>query len=90
MQYVFKLPLYAPGEIEKRSNFHVELDPKLNGLTYTEAMAAKVQKAKPDPNTVQRCRSSISVKFHNVKERCYCIDPVTGEKKLAGEEIVAK
>jgi len=53
-------------------------------------MAAKVQKAKPDPNTVQRCRSSVSVKFHNVKERCYRIDPATGEKKLAGEETVSK
>ena len=78
MKYVFKLPLYQPEEEERMERRHGEPDAKLNGLTYTQAMQAAVQKRKDDCNCVQKSRSLVNVKFFQ-NETWYRIDPKTGK-----------
>ena len=51
-RYKFTLPPYPPGEEPSVRPPDHELDPKLNGLTYTEAMRLKIQKPVVDKMTV--------------------------------------
>lgn len=87
---MFTLPPYPPGQEPSTRPPPSELDPKLNGMTYTEAMYQFIEKPKVDNMTVQKPRPPLKVKFKTDKELCYHEDPRTGEKVLIGEKFNEK
>jgi hypothetical protein len=89
-RYVFTLPPYPKGQEPSTRPPPSELDPKLNGMTYTEAMRTKIQKARTDELTMQKPKPPFKLKFNNVKEMCYHVDPNTGQKILMGQSYTEK
>lgn len=74
-RYTFTLPPYPPGQEPSTRPPQSELDPKLNGMTYTEAMRTKIQKATIDEMTLQSPKPPLKLKFNNTIEKCYYVDP---------------
>lgn len=89
-RYVFTQPPYPPGQEPSTRPPPEELDPRFNGMTYTEAMQTMIQKPRIDEMTIQEPKAPFKFKFNNIKEQCYHFDHETGEKILMGEKYTEK